>query len=692
MILIEAGEISERGMDAKLIVADQLSRLGHRVVLDDRTLPPDLGRHHAYEAAPFAADLSGLALDHLLMLGAETLTDEILLRLRTLDLAPDARMTALGRFGDVQARISAQSRLAFAACREPDIIDLNELIGPGFPDRAMTPLCTRIAHRDPARPPRLALVLTQECFEDPSILLPDLAVMDAMPDYSLVVIAPGQAKTQIMQSAWSGLRVLNFSELMPTALARRLDAVAFLGDAVPGERMATLAIEVLGRGGVVLDATGPGILAGAGAPIVRVPAALAALDAHLRRLVLPNLAEIGRRNLQDDWLVRRDLKHLERALGLEPARRDSVTDQPRRTLFFPTNGVGLGHARRAVLVAGEVQRGEQPVFAAFPSCVDLVRQSGFPCLPLVQRSDRQPQEHANDILTWLRLRRVLRRGDRLVFDGGYVFDSVHRVIHERDLDAVWIRRGLFQPGAGTPASADRASDFRAVIVPSEAFDELNAPVTGLQRVHRVGPIVDLADPMGADERETRRSELSRQLGRGFDQLVVSMLGAGVAADRSAQLQLIAALCDGQPGCLHLAIIWPGGAVPPGLSRWPSTRVVQTRHALALCRIADAVVSAAGYNSFHELLYHRVPAIFIPQMAPFMDDQERRTRAAADRGLAVTVGADEFLQLERELVTFLRGETAGRLAQALASVTLPAPGTRDAARIVCGDDAEAGGWA
>lgn len=688
MILIEAGEISERAMDAKLILADQLSRLGHGVVLDDRTLPPELGRHHAYEAAPFAADLSGLVPDHVLMLGAECLTDEILLRLRALDLPPEARLTALGRFGDVQSRISAQSRLAFAAFREPEIIDLTELVGPGFPERAMTPLCTRIDRHDPAAPPRLALVLTQECFEDPS-LVPDLAVMDAMPDYSLVVIAPGQAKTQLMQSAWSNLRVLNFSELMPTALARRLDAVAFLGQSVPGERMATLAVELLGRGGVVLDATDPGVLVEAGAPVVRVPAALAALDAHLRRMILPNLVEIGRRNLESDWLARRDLAPLQHALGLEPDQRASGDRRLRRTLFFPTNGVGLGHARRAVLVARQLQGIGPPVFAAFPSCIELVRQNGFPCMPLVQRCDGQQADHANDILTWLRLRRVLGKGDRLVFDGGYVFDSVHRVIHEHELDAVWIRRGLFQPGAGTPGGTDRSGDFRAIIVPSEAFEELNAPATGLREVHRVGPIVDLAPPMSAEDRETRRGDLARRIGRGFDRLVVSMLGAGVAADRSAQLQLISALCDAQPGCLHLAVIWPGGAVPPGLSRWSSTRVVQTRHALALCRIADAVVSAAGYNSFHELLYHGVPAIFVPQMAPFMDDQERRARAASDRGLAVTVGADEFLLLERELVSFLRGDRRDGLAEALASVALPVPGTADAARMIIGGDGPPG---
>ena len=45
MILIEAGERSDRSFDAKLLFATQLAARGHRIMLDDRTLPDRLERY-----------------------------------------------------------------------------------------------------------------------------------------------------------------------------------------------------------------------------------------------------------------------------------------------------------------------------------------------------------------------------------------------------------------------------------------------------------------------------------------------------------------------------------------------------------------------------------------------------------------------------------------------------------------------
>ena len=74
-----------------------------------------------------------------------------------------------------------------------------------------------------------------------------------------------------------------------------------------------------------------------------------------------------------------------------------------------------------------------------------ITTAGYPCQPLVQRSPDHPEPYANDIVNYLRLSRRLEPGDRLVFDGGFVFDSVYRTIMENDISAVWLRRGLWQP-------------------------------------------------------------------------------------------------------------------------------------------------------------------------------------------------------------------------------------------------------
>ena len=457
--------------------------------------------------------------------------------------------------------------------------------------------------------------------------------------------------------------------------------------------MAAFALDLMRSGRVAIDCTAGAGLVAAGAPALRGPEDLGALANYVQHTVLVNRREIGRQAMRSPWIAQRSVEPLEAALGLAaPASPAPASPVPagkrpagKRIVFLPTNGIGLGHARRCALIAAGIDRGEaSPAFAAFPSCLPMLRAEGFDCLPLVQKSPDHPEDHANDLLTYLRLRHALAAGDRLVFDGGYVFDSVLRTIYEKGLEATWVRRGLWQAGQLQGVTLDRERAFARVIVPCEAFAELNADRGGA-RVHSVGPVVERRALPDADARASGRERLSARMGARFDDLVVTMLGGGVAADRTAQTQAVAAMAEGRQGCLNLVVVWPGAAAPAGLHGWKNTRVVQTRDALSLCLLADLVISATGYNSFHELLYHGIPAIFVPQMAAFMDDQERRARAASDRGLAETVLAHEMLLLEREIAAFLGGK-AERVRAALRATALPATGNRAAAALILGKEA------
>ena len=86
-----------------------------------------------------------------------------------------------------------------------------------------------------------------------------------------------------------------------------------------------------------------------------------------------------------------------------------------------------------------------------------------------------------------------------------------------------------------------------------------------------------------------------------------------------------------------------------------------------------------------MLYHRVPTILIPQSAEYMDDQERRARAAAERGLAELVLADELLKLEQTVNACLDDGRGADLAKALANVELPGTGNAEAARLLSSGD-------
>jgi UDP:flavonoid glycosyltransferase YjiC (YdhE family) len=56
------------------------------------------------------------------------------------------------------------------------------------------------------------------------------------------------------------------------------------------------------------------------------------------------------------------------------------------------------------------------------------------------------------------------------------------------------------------------------------------------------------------------------------------------------------------------------------------------------RAFDFSISAAGYNSFHEVLSYGLPTIFIGNPRKYMDDQGARAEFAAKRGAAIVSGS------------------------------------------------------
>lgn len=680
MILIEAGERTDQGFEAKVLFAAQLSERGHPAVIDDTTLPETLERGGRYEAAPYLRDLTGARIDRLIVVAAEAVAEPVLIRLRQIDFAPEAQVTVIGRFPDHQSRISAQSKIAYATGREPQFIDLAALTPAALPGSTGLSAMSPGPDRATGRAPNLLLFLPAEALAEPATL-PALLTLDQLPSLRLHVVLPGRARDHLTALPFAPARILGLADIAPAALARLADVAVISGEGAPSDRLAAIATDVIAGGRTLIDCTLDAAFAGTNAPVLRGPQHLAALPNYLSHTVLPNRAEIARRVAESSWAGFLRIEALEAVIGLAaPTAPEPVGSG--RTLFLPTNGIGLGHTRRAVLVAREMPPGRQVAFAAFPSCVPMIRAAGHDCLPLVSKSRVHAADHASDLVNYMRLGRTLREGDRLVFDGGYVFDSIHRTILEKRLEATWIRRGLWQPGQINPAALHREGDFAQVIVPQEAFSELNTDLSFGRHIHKVGPIV--GERSGRDAAATR-SILRERLGREFGELVVSMLGSGIAADRTAQIQLLSALFERRKDCLHLILIWPGSTVPPVFYGWKNTIVCQTRDAAGFASAADLVVTASGYNSVQEVLYHGLPAIFIPQMAGFTDDQDRRARAASDRGLAVTVAPEELLLLEREVAAFLDGGKGADLRRALAAADLPKRGNKAAADLIAAED-------
>jgi UDP:flavonoid glycosyltransferase YjiC (YdhE family) len=92
---------------------------------------------------------------------------------------------------------------------------------------------------------------------------------------------------------------------------------------------------------------------------------------------------------------------------------------------------------------------------------------------------------------------------------------------------------------------------------------------------------------------------------------------------------------------------------------------------------DVAISAAGYNTVHELLYYGVPSILIP-METVTDDQRGRARAAERAGAAVIVNRPE--ELRDALEQLFDDGVRVRLRSCTENI-IPANGADEAARVI-----------
>ena len=452
---------------------------------------------------------------------------------------------------------------------------------------------------------------------------------------------------------------------------------------------------LLVAGAPLLDGSaGPRLTPPRATPSSPAPQGLVGLDGFLDAEILPNLARIGEH-------VRTSRAAAAAAAGAGarlPRRRAAAPPAPRRRgagpgrrraiVFMPTNGVGLGHAQRCALIAGALAPGRPaPGLRRLPE----LHRAGQGARLRRDAADRPlarctPRATSTTSPTTCACGRWPPGARALVFDGGYVFELglPHRARAARS-PASGSAAASGRQARTTPIALDREKAFDRVIVPEEAFEELNAAYSrGAARASRSGRS-SRRSRLDAAARAALRADLAERYGRPFERLAVSLLGAGVAADRGAQIQALCGLFERRSDTLHL--------VARLADRDARARLVRLAQHAASCAPATPRCSPPPPTSpspppattpSTRRSTTASPAIFVPQTGAFMDDQRARARAACDRGLAAMVEPHELMTLERLVCRYLDDGEAEAVRARLAAADLPRARHRPAPRADRGD--------
>ena len=300
-------------------------------------------------------------------------------------------------------------------------------------------------------------------------------------------------------------------------------------------------------------------------------------------------------------------------------------------VFFPTNGVGLGHFTRLLSIARRMKKADpdmEAVFFTTSPTLHLLREEGFAAYHLPGRKEFSDM----DASTWNSITEemlsnvfAIHRPKAFLFDGSYPYRGMlNAIVRREDIVRIWIRRGSFKKNAPN-VPMDSLETFDYLIRPGDSVepntdeDETNNPT-----IH-CDPVVLL------DDDEIVASDvLKSRLGIPEDEIVAYVqLGAGNINDISSDISIIL-------GVLHDAGVWAvigesllGSRIE--ISDLPNVRVLRDYPNSRYFSSFDFGVISGGYNSFHEAIMFSLPCICIPNRKTGMDDQLARAKVAEDAG-------------------------------------------------------------
>jgi len=369
------------------------------------------------------------------------------------------------------------------------------------------------------------------------------------------------------------------------------------------------------------------------------------------------------------------------------ARTASKSRHIARLLFVSSNGVGMGHLSRLLAVARRLPNSAEAVFLSMSQGFPVVQQFGF-------HAEYFPSHHhtLSDVTGWnswleATLRQILDAYaiQAVVLDGNVVYPGIRNATSRRpDCQLIWIRRGMWRKDQDNVQSLESAQHVDFIIEPDDVASDLDSGASPDQR--RGVTAVDPIRLLDSDE-ILSRTESCHALGLDPNsRFVLIQLGAG---NNYNYIDLINTA---------IQILEPTGAVQPviaewltsdlGFNLWPNVPRLRCFPISRYYRSFDFTISAAGYNSFNEIISFGIPAVLAPNLNRSMDDQQARAAYADLHGAAVHLDGGMVQNLKQVLTAMLDQNRLQTMSDMCRQIARP-NGALRAAQLIADAATEAG---
>ncbi|MCA0172794.1 glycosyltransferase [Bacillus sp. RAR_GA_16] len=335
-------------------------------------------------------------------------------------------------------------------------------------------------------------------------------------------------------------------------------------------------------------------------------------------------------------------------------------------LFVPTNGAGLGHLTRLLAIARRVKRidpSKKIIFHTTSSAMHLILQEGFLGYHLPSKMLFPKEMSAKQWNAMLRdhLETVIgiHQPETIVFDGAFPYAGLVASMRKKDgLRKIWVKRGQHKEGKAELVESKEA-EFDEVYVPGEAGGENSMRKEGIKTFCE--PVLYL-DREELKDRESVRRQWNIPEGM---KMVYVQLGAGKINDIHSTISIL----------LNELLKRDDVFVVIGESIIGNRMDLKMERVLTLrdypnsiyFNAFDLIVTATGYNTFHEVMYFGVPSILIPNENTKTDDQVARAMIAGNAGAAIVLrdpGAADFEKAIQEALDEENNQTMRKSALSL----------------------------
>lgn len=311
-----------------------------------------------------------------------------------------------------------------------------------------------------------------------------------------------------------------------------------------------------------------------------------------------------------------------------------------RLVCYAVNGSGVGHLKRLSAIARHLRRiaNEKSLpleifFLTSSEASHLLYSENFaafkmPSREVLAKSGIESKIFAEIACQWTAQTLKLLQPDLLLVDtfpAGYYDELVENLRFCR-ASAV-IHRALKFENLDRTTFYKNLARYDSIIVPeTEASFELKIPTRIAGKTEFFGAVMCREKEELLDRKTVRRKLNIKE----NESLIY--LSAGGGGDSKAEADIFR-FYEILSQISYLRIVIGAGALYGGNRIYaPNVVWLSNENSFEMMPGFDAGIAAAGYNSFHELLFAGVPTIFSPQRK-WADDQLHRARNAAQAGAA-----------------------------------------------------------